>query len=265
LIARSAPPADRPQKDPRRWSERRAVPRLLARLRRRIAAGGTRPPPRRFGFFENSPSARAPWAWGFWFARGVFITRPPPIQTSGGARTVGLGFWDPLPILGDPTPRSEIFENPPRSRAPWAWGFPAKTVFEATSTPLPCAPANPPETRDALPHGGPGVSRPWSGSGGPVSCHVRRIASRHRAGLRHRRRGDDPVRSPWSNTGRGARGHGVPPLPVASAILSPALPGLIRRSGDRPPGVFGGLEDVPAGGAGGERRGGEISPEVAPG
>ena len=180
--------------------------------RRGSSQEGPRDTAGRFGFFENSPSARAPWAWGFGFARGVFMTRPPPIQTSGGARTVGMGFRDPLPIFGDPAPLSEIFENPPRTRAPWAWGFPAKTVFEATSTPLPCAPANPPVTRDALPHGGHGVSRRWSGSGGPVSCHVRRIASRYRAGLRHRRRGDDSVRSPGRTRGEVLEATGFLPF-----------------------------------------------------
>ena len=97
-----------------------------------------------------------------------------------------------------------------------------------------------------------GVSGRWSGSGGPVSCHVQRFASRIRARIRHRRRGDDPVRSPGRTRGEVLEATGFPPRPIASAIRPPSLPGLIRRGRRSSAGVLERLENALAG----VRRGG---------
>ena len=89
----------------------------------------------------------------------------------------------------------------------------------------------------------------------------RRFASRHRAGLRHRRRGDDPVRSLGRTRGAGLEDKGL--LSLRSPRRSGPSPERAdpEGGGDRPPGVFGGLEVVPAGGgATNGGRGGKIAP-----
>ena len=134
---------------------------------------------------------------------------------------MGLGFCVSPRNRGDPRPPSlrsrQSACNPTPATARWAWGFVAMERF-GRSRLLP-------RSTDRLEVSGEDPASP--------------------AGRRSR-----PF--PWSNTGRGARGHGVPPRPIASAIRPPSLPGLIRRGRRSSAGVLERLEDALAG----VRRGG---------